>query len=139
MPCNDPTFLDYVCNTWYPNINKKLKMCLQAVQNKCVRFCLKLNDRSSIKSKDFEKINWLRIHERASQCFLCSVCKFLTKNCPNYFDETYVPLEINGVHTRSSYQKIVCSSSKNKCWAKSLILCWSLFLKQFKQDVKNFN
>ena len=32
--------------------------------------------------------------------------------------------------------KIKCSSSKNKCRIKSLILCWSLTLEQFKQDVK---
>ena len=31
---------------------------------------------------------------------------FFAKNCPNYFDEIYVPLETNGVHTRSSYQKL---------------------------------
>ena len=31
---------------------------------------------------------------------------FFTKNCPSYFDEIYVPLETNGVHTRSSYQKL---------------------------------
>ena len=39
-------FFDYAWNAWYSNINKKLKMCLQAAQNKCIRFCLKLNDRS---------------------------------------------------------------------------------------------
>ena len=51
-------FFDYACNAWYPNINKKLKMRLQAAQNKCIRFCLKLNDRSSIKPEDFfKKIN----------------------------------------------------------------------------------
>ena len=77
-------------------------MRLQAAQNKCIRFCLKLNGRSSIKSKDFEKINWLPIHERVSQCSLYSVYKFFTKNCPNYFDEIYAPLEINGIYTRSS-------------------------------------
>ena len=27
---------------------------------------------------------------------------FVTKNCPNYFDNIYVPLETNGVHTRLS-------------------------------------
>ena len=59
-------FFDYACNAWYPNINKKLKMRLQAAQNKSIRFCLKLNGRSSIKSKDFEKVNWLPIHERVS-------------------------------------------------------------------------
>ena len=57
-------FFDYACNAWYPNINKNLNMRLQAAQNKCIRFCLKQNDRSSINFEDFEKINWLPIHER---------------------------------------------------------------------------
>ena len=61
-------FFDYACNAWYPNINKIMEMRLQASQIKCMRFCLKLNDRSSIKSEDFEKINWLPIHERVAQC-----------------------------------------------------------------------
>ena len=46
-------FFDYACNAWYPNINKKLKTRLQAAQNKCIRFCLKLDDRSSLKSNEF--------------------------------------------------------------------------------------
>ena len=100
------TFFDYACNAWYPNVNKKLKMRLQVAPNKCIRFCLKLNDRSSIKSKDFEEINWLPIHERVSQCSLCSIYKFFTKNCLNYFDEINVPLETNGAHRLSSYQKL---------------------------------
>ena len=37
---------------------------------------------------------------------LCSIYTFFTKNCPCYFDEIYVPLETNGVYTRSSYQKL---------------------------------
>ena len=95
-------FFDYACNAWYQNVNKKLNIRLQAAQNKCIRFCLKLNDRYRIKSKDFDKINWLPIHERVSQYFLCSIYKFFAKNCSNHFDEIYVPLETNGVHTRSS-------------------------------------
>ena len=91
-------FFDYAYNAWYPNINQKLKMRLQAAQNKCIRFCLKLNERSSIKSEDFEKINWLPIDERISQCSLCSIYNY--KNCPNLFNKIYVPLETNGVHTR---------------------------------------
>ena len=75
-------------------------MHLQAAENKCTRFCLKLNDR--FKSKDFGKIDWLPINDRVSQCSLCIVYRLSTKNCPNYFDEIYVPLETNGAHTRSS-------------------------------------
>ena len=61
-------FFDYACNAWYPNINKKLKTRLQAAQNKCIRFCLKLDDRFRLKSKEFEVINWLPVQERISQC-----------------------------------------------------------------------
>ena len=114
------TFFDYVCNTWYPNINKKMKMHLQSDQIKCIRFCLKLNDRSSIKTEDFEKINWLLIHKRVSQCSLCSIYKFYTKSCPNYFDEIHVPLETNGIHTRSSYQKLNVPHRKTNVGQKAL-------------------
>ena len=95
-------------------------MRLQAAQNKCIRFCLKSNEISRIKSKDFEKIKWLPIHERASQCSLCNVYKFFTKNCPDYFDEIYVPLEINGIHTRSSYQKLNVPHRKTNVEQKAL-------------------
>ena len=38
-------FFGYACNAWYPNVYKKIE---NAAQNKCIIFCLKLNDRSSI-------------------------------------------------------------------------------------------
>ena len=45
-------FFDYACNAWYPNLNKNLKTRLQAAQNKCIRFCLKLGGRKSIRVKE---------------------------------------------------------------------------------------
>ena len=130
-------FFDYACNAWYPDINKKLKIRLQAAQNKCMRFCLKLNNRSSIKSKDFKKINWLPIHERVSQCSLCSIYIFFTKNCPNYFDEIYVPLETNGIHTHSSYQKLNVPHRKTNVGQKALSSTkTSTSLNAFKHNIK---
>ena len=99
-------FFDYACNAWYPNANKKLKTRLQAAQNTCIRFCLKLSDRSCIKPKDVERINWFPIPERMLQCSLCSVYKFFSNNCPDYFDEIYFPVETRGVQTRSAHQKL---------------------------------
>ena len=46
--------------------------------------------------------------------------KFFTKNCANYFDEIYVPLETNGVHTRSSYQKLNVPHRKTNAGQKAL-------------------
>ena len=100
-------------------------MRLQAAQYKCIRFCLKLNARSSIKTKDFEKINWLPIHERVLQYSLCSIYKFFTKNCPIL--TKYVSLETNGVHTRSSYQKLNVPHRKTKFGQKAL----SMLVPQF--------
>ena len=72
------TLFDNACNSYYPTINKKLKTCLQDAHNKCKRFCLKLNDISSIKSKDFKR-KWLPTLETVSQCSLCSICSFLLR------------------------------------------------------------
>ena len=99
---------------------KILKMHLHAAQNNCIRFCLKLNARCSIITKHFEKINWLPIHERVLQCYLCRIYKFFNKNCPKYFDEIYVPLETNVVHTRSSYQKLNVPHRKTNVGQKVL-------------------
>ena len=128
---------------------KKLKMHLQAAQNKCIRLCLKLNYRSSIKSEDLEKINWLPIHERISQCSLCSIYNFYAKNSPNYFDKICVLLETNEVHTRSSYQKLNVPHRKTNVGQKALSyvgpLPWNNLnktlktltsLNTFKHDIK---
>ena len=37
---------DYVCSAWYPNPNKILKSKLQTVQNRCIKYCLQLDNRS---------------------------------------------------------------------------------------------
>ena len=43
--CNaliQPLF-DYACSAWYPNLSKKLKHRTQTTQNKCMRFCLRVD------------------------------------------------------------------------------------------------
>ena len=70
-------FFEYAFKAWYPKINKNLKTRLQAVQNKCIRFCLKLGDRTSIKINEFGKANWLPIHDKVNQCTLSSYISFM--------------------------------------------------------------
>ena len=100
--------------------NKKLKTHLLAAQNKCIRLCLKLNDRSSIKLREFEKINWLPVHERISQCSLCNVYKFFANKCPEYFDELFFPQETNRINTRYSYQKLTLPKRTTNTGQKAL-------------------
>ena len=69
MLCNaliQPHF-DYACSAWYPNLNAKLKRKLQIMQNKCIRFCLKLDKMHQISEEDLKTINWLPVNQRVQQ------------------------------------------------------------------------
>ena len=105
-----------------PSIIKKLKIHLQAAQKKCIGFCLKLNGRYSIKCRDFQKVNWLPIHQRVSQCSLCNIYTFFTKNCPKYFDEIYVPSHAFII------PEIKCSSSKSNLLIYLFVYLFIYFL-----------
>ena len=61
---------DYACISWYPLMNQKMRNKLQVTQNKCIRFCLKLNSRQHIGAKEFIKINWLHTKERVDNALL---------------------------------------------------------------------
>ena len=55
MLCNaliQPHF-DYVCPAWYTNLTEKTKKKIQIMQNKCIRFCLRLNKMHHISEADF--------------------------------------------------------------------------------------
>ena len=47
--------------TWYPNLTKTLSIKLQRAQNKCIRFCLNLDNRAHLDKKEFKDINWLPV------------------------------------------------------------------------------
>ena len=46
---------DYACSAWYPNLSKKLKHRIQTTQNKCMRFCLRLDKLKHIPHEEFER------------------------------------------------------------------------------------
>ena len=67
--CNaliQPLF-DYGCTAWFPNLSKKLRLRLQAMQIKCIRFCLQLDKMSRICVKEFLELFWVNIHDRYLQ------------------------------------------------------------------------
>ena len=113
-------FFDYACNAWYPNLNKNLKTCLQAAQNKYIRFCLKLGDRKSITFKEFEKINWLPVHKSVNQCILSCIYKFHEKKEPDYMDEIFYHVKCNRIPACDSYQKLKLSHCKKSQGLKAL-------------------
>ena len=57
--CNavmQPRF-DYACTAWFPYLSKKVRLRLQATQNKCIGYCLQLDKMSRI------CVNWLNVHD----------------------------------------------------------------------------
>ena len=71
-------------------LTKALKTRLQAAQNECVRFCLKLGDRKRITVKELKK-NKLPTNSR---CILYYIYKPHAKKAPNYMDEIYFPCRV---------------------------------------------
>ena len=48
---------DYASQTWLPNLTKALSNKVQCAQNKCIRFCLQLENRAHLNKKEFKEIN----------------------------------------------------------------------------------
>ena len=91
MLCNtiiQPHF-DYASSAWYPNLNKNLKSKQQIAQNKCIRFCLYLENREGIRYKHFKEINWLPISDRVDQFIAVSAYKFFNNQAPIYMEDVF--------------------------------------------------
>ena len=59
MLCNalNQTHFDYACPVWYPNLIEKTKKKIQIMQNKCIKFCLRLDKIHHISEEDFRLTN----------------------------------------------------------------------------------
>ena len=103
MLCNtliQPHF-DFACSAWYPNLTQGLKDKLQVAQNKCIRYCLFLGNRESIRYNHFREINWLPVAERVNQFIAASVFKFFNNLAPLYMKDIFIKAERVRI-TRSS-------------------------------------
>ena len=119
---------DYACTAWFPNLNKNLKKKLQTFQNKCIRFCLQLGNRTHIGTAEFKSINWLNVTDRFEQCASTSVFKFFHNNSPSYMAEIYNPASRINIGTRNSFLKLKQPSRRTKQGQKLPIFHWSLYM-----------
>ena len=78
---------DFACCSWYPNLSISLKTMLQTTQNSCIRYCLRLKDRSHIEKNEFEKINWLSVSNRVDQCLAVTAYNFKNALSPQYMGD----------------------------------------------------
>ena len=71
------------------------------MQNKCIRFCLRLDKMYHISGKDFRLINWLPTSNRVDQCINTITFKFVNNICPYYLKEIF-----NRIDTRNKFAKL---------------------------------
>ena len=95
---------DYACSVWHPNLNKKFKTKLQTLQNKCVRFCLQLDNRAHVGITEFKKINWLPVDYRFRWCLIANT--FFDDRCPLHMRDIFVKSCIGQASTRNSTMKL---------------------------------
>ena len=95
----------YACTAWFPNLSKKVRLRLQATQNKCIRFCLQLDKMSRICVNEFLELNWLNVHDRYLKFIVSDIFKFYNNQCPNYFNEVFCAVDDNGVATHCCNKK----------------------------------
>ena len=82
---------DYACAAWYPLLNKRQSKRIQIAQNKCIRYCLNLDNKAHIGTNEFLKINWLPTKKRVEQCICVNVFKFFNQMSPQYTAEIFHP------------------------------------------------
>ena len=76
---------DYACYAWYPSsLSKRLLKQIQISQNKCIRYCLKLDNTSHVGVVEFKKLNWLPTKQRVYQCICVSIFKFFNDMSQEY-------------------------------------------------------
>ena len=110
---------DYACAAWYPLLNKRQSKRIQIAQNKCIRYCLNLDNKAHIGTNEFLKINWLSTKKRVEQCICVNVFNFFNQMSPQYTAEIFHPS--SSVHnTRRATQKLDLPFRKSCIGQKTL-------------------
>ena len=106
--CNvliQPHFV-YACSVWYPKFNKKFRIKFQTLQNKCVRFCLQLDNTAHVGIAELKKINWLPVDYRFRQCLAANALQFLDDRCPLFMKDVFYKSCVSQTWTRNPNMKL---------------------------------
>ena len=90
------------------------------MQNKCIRFCLKLDKMHHISEEDFKTINWLPVDQRVQQSLNVTVFKYVNKACPYYMKEVFEYASQGRISSRNNYAKLKVPFRKTTMGQKSL-------------------
>ena len=75
------------CSAWYPNLNKSQKAKLQTLQNKCIRFCMNLNDRACIGLNDLRESTSLPSMTVSNKVSVQQLFNFFNNKSPSHVND----------------------------------------------------
>ena len=76
------------------------------MQNKCFRFCLKLDNTYHISEEDFKTINRLPVDQRIQQSLNVTVFKYVNKACTYYMKEVFECASQGRISSRNNYAEL---------------------------------
>ena len=76
------------------------------MQNKCIRFCLRLDKMHHISEEYFRLINWLPNSKRVDQCINTITFKFVNNTCPYHLKEIFEFAPHCRIDTRNKFAKL---------------------------------
>ena len=85
---------------------KNRKKKIQIMQNKFIRFCLKLDKMHHISEEEFKLINWLPTSKRVDQCINTITYNFVNNTCPYYLNEIFDFSPYCRISTRNNFSKL---------------------------------
>ena len=113
------------------------------MQNKCIRFCLKLDKMHHISEEDFKTINWLPVDQWVQQSLN------VNKAWPYYMKEAFEYASQGRISSRNNYATLKVPFRKTTMGQKSLsyigpsvwnklpsLMKRNISLNKFKHDVK---
>ena len=138
--CNALIQTHFACTAWYSNL--KVKNTLEVIQNKCIRFYLKLQCREdmNISNKHFQRLNQLPINQRFKQYVNTAVFKLVQSESPSsvkFSDQLKI-----SITTRNSYLKLGDPFRKTSTGQSSLSYIGPAFwdrIPEILKKTKNFN
>ena len=130
---------DYACPVWYPNLNEETKKKIQTMQNKCIRFCLKLDKMHHISQNEFRLIIWLPTSKKVDQCINAITQKFVNNTCLCYLNEIFEFARNCRIGTRNKFSKLKNPFRKTNMGQKAIAYIGPSIWNSFPDSVKRAN
>ena len=117
------------------------KKKIQTLQNKCIRFCLSLDNRHHVGFQEFKNTNWLPTKQRYEQNVCTKVHNFFYHEAPFYMNEIFQENVIS-YNTRNSFKSLQIPRKRTEIGKNSLSFhgpkCWNYLQVEIKH-IQNRN